>query len=106
MIILIRMLEIGLMANYAVIHLSWPIIHLSYFILLRCYRYWCQDEIALIGRCPLTLEGLSSSCQLNSQTEGTLGLYSEASANSAFRFQCVDFCVNTFFGTPGGTILN
>ena len=24
-------------------------------------------------------------------------------ANGAFRFQCVDFCVNTSFGTPGGT---
>ena len=63
------MLEIGLMANYAVIHLSWPIIYLSYFILLCCYRYWCQDEIGLIGRSPLTLEELSSPCQLNGQTD-------------------------------------
>ena len=34
---------------------------------------------------------------------GTLGLYSEALANSGFRFQCVDFCINTSFGTPSGT---
>jgi len=33
---------------------------------------------------------------------GALGLLSEALANSAFRFQCVDFCVNTSFGMPGG----
>ena len=63
------MLEIGLMANGAVIHLSWLIIHLLYFILLCCYHYWCQDEIGMIGRSPLTLEELFPPCQLNGQTD-------------------------------------
>jgi len=32
-----------------------------------------------------------------------LGLFSEAWRTLALGFQCVDFCVNTSFGTPGGT---
>ena len=34
---------------------------------------------------------------------GTLGSLSEAWQTVAFGFQCVDFCVNTSFGTLGGT---
>ena len=34
---------------------------------------------------------------------GTFGLLSEAWRILALRFQCVDFCVNTSFGMPGGT---
>ena len=94
------------MANYAAIHLSWPIIHLSCFILLCCYRYQCQDEIGLIGRSPLTLEELFSSCQLNGQTDWHAWLTFRAWRTLALGFQCVDFCVNTSFGTPGGTKLN
>jgi hypothetical protein len=33
----------------------------------------------------------------------TFGLLSEAWQIVAFGFQCVDFCVNTSFGTPSGT---
>ena len=101
------MLEIGIMeTNCATIHLSWPILHLSCFIPLCCYRYQCQDEISLIGRSPLTLEELSLPCQLNGQTDWHTWFAFWSLANSVFRFQCVDFCVNTSFGTPGGTKLN
>ena len=34
---------------------------------------------------------------------GTLSLLSGAWRTLALRFQCVDFCINTSFGTPGGT---
>src|SRR6185312_1729193 len=42
-------------------------------------------------------------CQLQVKLTGTLGLLSGAWRTLALGFQCVDFCINTSFGTPGGT---